>query len=285
MRVGYEEKTYESYFNNELNSRSGFYFPFGQVQEGIIGADAAAFSSDNLFWRMFALLNSTQMNGVNLNKIAQVMSKRAKQSITGIPAIDVNLLFQYKRPEYIARSNGAEWGSWNAPYYRYDIYKEQQLLLEEIDQKFGANLLTIYASPSATSITDLVTQKQSNTVIVNSNLCRASSLAGHHRNTYSSAGNVSIAFSEPEHIPFFDLFKHVESRTTPSAENNIILLENLVNGLKDVLLSNDYFSEALSIRLRDVGRLHNYPILYHFAFIRIFKELTGLQWVAHTRHA
>ena len=53
MRVNYEEKTFESYFNNELDSRTSVYFPFGQVQEGSIGADSAAFSKNRrLWWRL-----------------------------------------------------------------------------------------------------------------------------------------------------------------------------------------------------------------------------------------
>lgn len=50
MDAEYEEKTYENYFNAELDRRVEVYFPFGQVQEGGIGADAAAFSSDRWLW-------------------------------------------------------------------------------------------------------------------------------------------------------------------------------------------------------------------------------------------
>jgi hypothetical protein len=44
MKPRFEEKTFESYFNTELDQRASIYFPFGQVQEGGIGADASAMS-------------------------------------------------------------------------------------------------------------------------------------------------------------------------------------------------------------------------------------------------
>jgi hypothetical protein len=34
MRIGFEEKSYENYFNNELSIKTDIYFPLGQVLEG-----------------------------------------------------------------------------------------------------------------------------------------------------------------------------------------------------------------------------------------------------------
>ena len=45
MDARYEEKTFESYFNNELDRKTSIYFPLGQVQEGVLGLDSVAHST------------------------------------------------------------------------------------------------------------------------------------------------------------------------------------------------------------------------------------------------
>ena len=71
MKVHFEEKTYESYFNNELDSKSLIYFPPGQVLEGLLGFDAASYSQNRELWRMIGYPWSyLHFTGVNLRDIA-----------------------------------------------------------------------------------------------------------------------------------------------------------------------------------------------------------------------
>ena len=51
MRSNYEEKTFESYFNIELDRKSSCFFPLGQVQEGVLGFDASAYTNSRKLWR------------------------------------------------------------------------------------------------------------------------------------------------------------------------------------------------------------------------------------------
>ncbi|EPL3991176.1 hypothetical protein M2010_002181 [Providencia stuartii] len=51
MDARYEEKTFESYFNNELDRKTSIYFPLGQVQEGILGLDSVARSNSRRLWK------------------------------------------------------------------------------------------------------------------------------------------------------------------------------------------------------------------------------------------
>ena len=68
----FEEKAFESYFNIELNRRASIYFPFGQVQEGGIGADAAAMSGSRRIWRLlgYPYFFSMPFDGIFLREVA-----------------------------------------------------------------------------------------------------------------------------------------------------------------------------------------------------------------------
>ena len=145
MTANFEEKTYENYFNAELDRCSEIFFPLGQVQEGFLGFDSSANSRNRRLWRSigFPFWFHPPFAGIELREIAREMEFYLERSIVSIPRMKANLLFQYKRPEYIKTSTGKEWSYWNQPYFRYDIYQKQQELLNEIDSKFGDRVLII----------------------------------------------------------------------------------------------------------------------------------------------
>ncbi len=111
MQPPYEEKTFESYFNSELDQRSSIYFPFGQVQEGGIGADASGFSRNRWFWWHlgYPFIFHVPFGGADIREIAGEMERHLDREINNIPSIKANLLFQYKRPRLITHSRGSEW--------------------------------------------------------------------------------------------------------------------------------------------------------------------------------
>lgn len=84
------------------------------------------------------------------------MEKHLGREVKNIPPMKVNLLFQYKRPEYITMSTGAEWQLWNTKYFRYDLYAQQHALLSHIETKFGQNAVVLYAAPSILDVSELV---------------------------------------------------------------------------------------------------------------------------------
>lgn len=200
MQPKYEEKTFESYFNSELDQRTSIYFPFGQVQEGSIGADSAAQSRSHWLWRKlgFPFWFRPRFSGVDLREVADEMEQHLQHEIRNIPSIKTNLLFQYKRPEVITTANGSEWSHWQRKYFRYGIYAEQQALLMHLNSKFGSQALILYASPALVDVNELVNAKLARTIIEDTNFCSVTRLQGHHRNTYIRAGLHSIACSEPE---------------------------------------------------------------------------------------
>lgn len=286
MQPRYEEKTFESYFNTELDRRASIYFPFGQVQEGGIGADAAGHSRNRwLWWRLgYRYLLRHPFGGASLRDIADEMEDHIGQEIRNIPRINANLLFQYKRPELITSRLGLEWPHWNQKYFRYDIYQDQQALLAHLDSKFGSQALVLYASPALESIDDLVETKKRGRLIENTNFRKAADLSGHHRNTYIKAGTHSIACSEPESLEPFDLLASLKQL---EGNRDSVNSEVVVRFAKEVRLAateNVFLRKAYLAALEPLveDRLEQYPLFFAMTAMSIFREISGAQWALAT---
>ncbi|MBV7597078.1 hypothetical protein [Aeromonas sp. sia0103] len=283
MQPKYEEKTFESYFNTELDRRTSIYFPFGQVQEGGIGADAAAMSQDHWLWHTlgFPYRHPLRFPGVDLREVANEMETLLQHKIRNIPAIKANLLFQYKRPEVITTANGAEWSHWKQRYFRYTIYKEQQVLLEHLERKFGVRALILYASPALVDIDDLVNAKLNGNLIEATNFCRSAHLQKHHRNTYIRAGNYSIACSEPEKLPLLDLISTLEQLEHRQSESNIELVLTFASLVRNIAADDPYLGKSFRSLIRpfqEIG-LEKFRLLFAHVIMNVFRELTGTQWL------
>jgi hypothetical protein len=280
MRVNYEEKTFESYFNNELDSCTSVYFPFGQVQEGSIGADSAAFSKNRRLWWWlgYPFIFSLPFGGVEFSEMAGIMEKYIGHEIKNLPNIKTNILFQYKKPEYIASHLGGEWKHWSQPYYRYDIYQKQQLMLEELSQTFKGKALILYASPAINDVDELVKTKQLRKIIKSTNFRPTEELKGHHKNTYIKSGLYSIACSEPEKLESFDLLEHL-ARLDTNTENTEEQLHEFVKNVVSVIMKTELNRAFVALYEPFVERnIKQYPILNSILQLKLVRDITGLQW-------
>ncbi|MFT4508959.1 hypothetical protein [Caballeronia sp. 15711] len=278
MDARYEEKTFESYFNNELDRKTSIYFPLGQVQEGVLGIDSAANSSDWLLWDEFGWV-FPRLQGVDLRMVADEMEDYLKKKVQNIPPIKVNVLFQYKRPAVISRSNGKEWDHWKQKYYRYELYAEQHDLLAHLEKSFGAEAIVLYAAPAVDNIDDLVKIKQKNEIIKNTNFRRASELNGHHRNTYVKSGTYSFACSDPERIDNFDLLELFERTEMSRQGTNNKIIVNFASRTMNAMEISAYVKTAVEARLEDIQEFKRFELLYAFLSMSVFREITGAQWL------
>lgn len=282
MRVNFEEKTYENYFNTELGQRTPIYFPLGQVQEGDLGFDASSFSRNRRFWHALGWF-VPPYPGVSLRDIADEMEAVLGIELDGIPKMKSNLLFQYKKPEYVTSRSGKEWKKWKSDYYRYSIYQEQHELLNHIEKKFKNQVLILYASPAINNVDDLVTAFKKRTIIENSNFRKAKELNNHHRNTYVAAGTHSIACSEYEKLKNFDLIDLLQSSSKDVSQNtNKQFVLSFKNELLASTIQGTYISNAwgeLNERLEKISR---FPLFHAFMVMNNFRQLTGLQWLVTT---
>ena len=286
MRATFEEKTYENYFNAELDRVSSIFFPLGQVQEGNLGFDSSALSTNRKLWRRlgFPFWFFPPFDGISLRDIADEMEHFLGIVINDMPIMKANLLFQYKRPELITMSTGSEWTHWNEPYFRYDVYKEQHDLLMQIDSKFSSKMLVVYASPAVHDINELVTLKINRQIISNSNFKKSSDLNGHHRNTYIKAGTHSIACSDPEKIDNLDLLKQLEtvgnnSNETNDDEDNRLFIINFRKQMVALVYENKYYGESFKKLNNEIDKIKSSELFYSFLIMSNFRFLTGVQWL------
>lgn len=287
MDAQFEEKTFEGYLNNELDRSSRFFFPFGQVQEGVIGLDAA-FNSRNFFlWKRLGYLpwECWGISGADLKDIAAEMESFIGKIARNIPTLRVNLLFQYKRPEYISSSRGNEWSHWRKPYFRYELYREQHSLLSHLADAFNHTALVLYAAPAVKQIDELVRIHNRGAMIKNTNFTRAKKLDGHHVNTYVRAGNHSIACSDPESIEATDIFDAITSFEVAEEANNSVFLRafgsRLTAAFGEAHIAPTYQS-AFSQRVENLGieRLGDYPLFKAHLEVAVFSEVTGVRWLS-----
>ncbi|MFZ5960544.1 hypothetical protein ACOXVJ_23820 [Pseudomonas knackmussii] len=286
MKPKYEEKTYENYFNTELSQRSSVYFPFGQIQEGSIGADSSAYSENQALWSYLGYPQELgeMLGGVELPEIAHHMNEKLKTEINNIPRIKANLFFQYKRPEVIKTSKGSEWHHWKQKYYRYNIYKEQQEILEEIAKVFGDRALVIYASPAIETVDDLVAAMINREIIETTNFRPAIDLSKHHRNTYIKSGTHSIACSEPEQLENFNLLTQIQmlhaNRQQSKADDVVRLSRDIQKIVKKTDIGNAFHKKMETYR----ERYSKTPTLFALISMGVFRELSGIQWTMVTEN-
>ncbi len=284
MRARFEEKTYENYFNSELARQTDIYFPLGQVQEGSLGFDSSALSSNRRLWRRLGhpFWFYPSFEGLALQEIANEMEHFLGVTLDNIPSIKTNLLFQYKKPTFIKSPLGREWSYWNVPYYRYDIYKEQHDLLMHIDNLFGSKVFIVYASPALNDVNELVTAHLNRQIINISNFRRATELNTHHRNTYIQSGTFSIACSEPEKIENFDLIKTINSLNNDNIktdENNRTAIINFRKQIVSLMSENQNYSTAFKKLNEQYSKVKEYELFYSHLVLSNFRHLTGIQWL------
>lgn len=284
MKPTFEEKSYENYFNGELGNLAEMYFPIGQVQEGFLGFDSTALVRNEFFWPFFHHFPYRIPRGIPLRDIAREMEYSLEDILSHIPQMTVNVLFQYKRSNWMKRRSGGEWHLWNSPYYRYDIYQDQQELLDNIDNQLGDQVLTLYAAPCFHSVGELVEHFSNKTIISNSNFRQASELSGHHRNTFTKSGSYSIACSEPEQLENFNLIELLQAYSAQS--NKDINNRNFIINFRKQLIETIGQNEKLTTLLKQLNEQYNkfeeFELLYTHMVLHNVKMLTGLQWLVKT---
>ncbi|UJW80101.1 hypothetical protein [Hydrogenophaga sp. SL48] len=289
MRIQYEEKTFEGYFNTELARRGNFYFPPGQVQEGSIGADAIVMSKSRWLFRRLGHPYWFRMpfKGMSYREIAEEMELHLGREISNIPDIQGNILFQYKRSEYMVKPSAEEWPHWNEPYFRYDIYPEQQKLLEHLHTKFSNQVLIVYAAPAVQDVGELVDLYVGNQLISRTNFRPSHELAGHKRNTFVEPGAHSWACSDPVRLDPFRFDEALKSLHRPELDIRSAVT-SLANDIEEVLLrsplARPFRTLLRQFGLQDLGA--DTPLLKAYIKMSAARDITGLQWViAHAGDA
>jgi len=208
------------------------------------------------------------------------MEQHLNEEIQNVPAIKSNVLFQYKRSNYLTLSTASEWSFWGRPYFRYDIYPEQQTILEHLHVKFGKSVLILYAAPALHDVNELVDYHINRKIIDNTNFRPAVDLTGHGRNTFADAGTHSIACSDPVRYERFDILEALLERRLTD-QNNFESIVSLSKGVRETLLESPLHRtfSALAERYEIPESVASAPVLNAHIIMATLRELTGIQWV------
>lgn len=254
MRAEFEEKQFEQALNFELASANRFLYTPGQCLENTLGFDVGVFTRNLDFWNLFPNYRFFRHyfhhfylhpEGIELRREMWDELEREFDNEHFFPAIKFNLFIQHKRPEYLSRSNAAEWDSWNCSYFRYYLTPHQQEALEHLDNRIQNNGIVVYASPAFYTLRELWNVKINNTLVTNTNFIQASKLSYHSKFTYYQAGNYGIGFSEPEQIESFNFSKKIADffKEERKIKNSEIFIE-LVNAIDKIMEENKFYSDT-----------------------------------------
>lgn len=103
MKVNYEEKVFESYFNSELRDCTKMVFSPGQRLEGLIGFDFMANIPSFYLDEYFGI----NQNASGITK--EELELKLGDKLDSIPHLTANIFLQYKKPSYLTNSNASEW--------------------------------------------------------------------------------------------------------------------------------------------------------------------------------
>lgn len=199
MWAEFKEKPFESAFLAELGRLTNILFSPDQNDEGILGFDGSFFLPLPTHRYLFPYVRFRRwphyfgMSASEIDHFGAELDAR-------LPPFNLNFFVQYKRPEWLHRSNATEWASWGDCYFRYTIEPKQQGLLEKIVAASSGRAAVVYAAPAFWKSRDLFMHTKAGSVAANSNIASAEMLAGHQRFTYLNAGHFGVAHSEPESI-------------------------------------------------------------------------------------
>jgi len=295
MRVNYEEKTFEIFFNMEISNKLSACFPLGQALEGFLGADFVAMSSSVSLSKiitgdpflLYYCKGATLEEIIDIKKTFLTTKSIHKLNsiymglINKLPPMKSNLLFQYKKPEYMLTANALEWDAWNQPYYRYDLYDGdtfQHSTLVELSEKLVNIAKVVYASPAISSINELIDSYNNKNLLNETNFTDVSNLKGHGRNTYIKSGYNSIACSEytkVESIPVDKLNKNYNSKKFNNNCDYIIYFSSTL----EESMKNTYLYEAYKSLNQNNYEYHNFKLLYAMSKINNCLLILGLRWL------
>jgi hypothetical protein len=231
QQAAFEEKEYEQPLNIELlfDSQNLLWSP-GQVFEKHFGIDAAIYSGNPRFWRLFGYPNVP--DGVTLNHFRWQYIWRKKTKKRQLPTFKTNLLLQTKRPEHRAGNNASySKHGISGSYWQFQLTKHQQEALEKLHKTLKNRALICYASAAFHLLEDLFKHIENQELVDNSTFVQINRLANHEKWVYNQSGTKGIACSEIEDIsdkPFRELIATASKNNNgdENALSNLIFLEN-----------------------------------------------------------
>ena len=171
----FSERQYETIFNRQIRISHDYIWTPSQVQEHVLGFDAAFHSTSPAIFELFFFPTIFPL-GI---EPALTTWKNIFEFVDRAPlSWKSNLFVQHKRPEFIGSHRGKERHYWNHPYYRYHIDVKQHKRLENLEEIAGDEALVTYACPAFHRYQELSAHIANTTLINSSNFVRPADLKG-----------------------------------------------------------------------------------------------------------
>lgn len=277
------EDNYKQCLNYEVMSQPGIFIP-SQPQENTMGFDAAFFSSNPRFWRLWEsawtpIFAIQPREGVELSPdLFDGLQHDLDEN--DFPAkFKANIFMQYKRPDYLSTSLASEYDFWREPYFRYCIDPNQQNILEQLETNVSNKALVVYACPAFWKHNELLHFSTNGAVMINSNFAMPDTLHGHHKYTFVNDDRPGKALSEPTDIPKVKLPEKVAKLKELSAEKkNSQFIKSLSAKISQIVEKTDEpFKTNFNNAKKYFGK-HEQDLADSISQIHSFLFITNLSW-------
>jgi hypothetical protein len=176
--------------NAELASDGGRVFTPGQIEETLLGYDAAAVPG------AAAAAVLSRVAGIELPAPVWLtpnwwLKCASRPSASVLPSRFASLLLQYKRPTLWYGGSAPLWSAYQQPYFRFEFRPKQHKTLVRLDEQLRDEALVRYAAPCTHARPVLEQWQIDRAVIANTNFVSPRRIGLRHRAwTYRTPGGV-----------------------------------------------------------------------------------------------
>lgn len=280
----FEEKEYEAPLYHQLLGGSGLISTPGQVFENAFGYDAALEARNRIFWDLAGW--PTIPFGIDLNSLSWDYAWKRLGRQRHLPSFHVNLLIQAKRPTFLKGRNSRFSGlGIVGSYWRFNIRKHQQELLEKLEDKLEDRAFIVYASPAFHTYNALDRHAVGGSMVEHSSFVTPSRMRNHKSWNYDQPGMNGVACSTLEGFTgypdfYTELRKRIEIAETIDANSGLKQIHLLVGELIKEADENPIIQRFLQAdeELFSNSRMRNQHDL-RFIRVALFFRFAGLSWL------
>ena len=290
----FEEREYEAPLYVQLQHASTNVWAPGQVLEAHVGFDYALFTSHPYFWKLQGF--EAPPSGIYLGAHHPEHWWHERQFHRPLPDFSLNLFIQAKRPMIGSRVTSAlKAQGLNAPYWKFLVSHDQQLVLESLAMSTSGSALVSYACPAFDRVTELYAHCRAGSIVESSTFPPALCLQAHEAWYYNAPGCSGVANPTPERIedaPLLERINQFVAQQSHRQEDDSSVSANLAR------LANAVYKSLSKEAVGDSGRIAVYfealreidqymrvarpprysGVLRNYLAVAAFSSLFRLQW-------
>lgn len=292
----FQEREYETLFNQELVKLGCFIWSPGQTDEFLLGFDGATWIDPLKLvrfgfptpvpvsrWRhrVWPLWEPEFWFGQTLHP--SFLNDWRRFADDFFPPKAVNFFVQHKRPSQTSEE-GVCGDHWGQAYYEYKIGQQQQARLEQLENQIGKSGLVTYSCAAFLKKAQLWDYERDQNIIGKSNFVGASKLANHTRYSFIEAGHSGFANAEPEVITDEPILKKLRASYENSTQSFSAQIKNAGRVVQNIMNDEDSNDTDLYYRLLEriskdtSGSAGDESILKDLISVVVFCTINSTSW-------